>query len=171
MRYFMAGGLGRGEADDLAQHTLLLALRGLGQLREPDKLLPWLFAIARRVRARARLRHGFERRHRAGEEELAAAASVEPGVDVLWCDRRRLERLEEAIATLPPQQRQCLLMRVREEASYADIASTLRLSPNTVRNHLAQARQALRAALASGPRLVRPARHMHLSEDAPPNGG
>jgi DNA-directed RNA polymerase specialized sigma24 family protein len=40
-----------------------------------------------------------------------------------------------------------LLLRVREELSYDEIAEMLRLSVNTVRNHLAEARKNLRRML------------------------
>jgi RNA polymerase sigma-70 factor (ECF subfamily) len=62
----------------------------------------------------------------------------------------RLRAVDSAIEALPPQQRQCLLLRAVEELSYEEIAATLRLSVHTVRNHLAQARQSLRRQLGDG---------------------
>jgi RNA polymerase sigma factor (sigma-70 family) len=54
------------------------------------------------------------------------------------------------MAKLPSRQRQCLLLRVREEMSYQEIAAVLRLSPLTVRNHIAQAKESLRRIVAPG---------------------
>jgi RNA polymerase sigma-70 factor, ECF subfamily len=173
LRYFMAGGLARSEAEDLVQQTMLLVLRGLGQLREPEKLLPWLFAIARRVRARARRRQHVERA-RHGEADLDSLKEAGPGMEARSGLRRRLRRLDPAIAALPRQQRQCLLLQVREELSYAEIADALCLSRNTVRNHLAQARRALKLALDGGTDLVpqAPGPHLpHRSRPMLPEGG
>lgn len=149
-RYFVAGGFSRADADDLVQQTLLRLLRGLPQLRDPQKLIPWLFAIARRVRAGAWGRGRGERDRQAGalpmEDLPAPHAEVEAGLSARW----RLQRLERAIDALPAQQRQCLLLRVRDEQPYQEIAAALRLSLHTVRNHLAQARKALRQTIESG---------------------
>ncbi|SRR5258705_5686029 len=59
-------------------------------------------------------------------------------------DEKRLAEVSAAIEDLPSQQRRCLLLRVQHELSYEEIADTLRLSVNTVRNHLAEARKNLR---------------------------
>ena len=52
--------------------------------------------------------------------------------------------MRRALRLLPAQQRRCLVLRVDQEFSYEAIADRLGLSPHTVRNHLAQARRALR---------------------------
>jgi len=41
------------------------------------------------------------------------------------------------------------MLRVRDELSYEEIASTLRLRRNTVRNHIAEAKRNLRRVLAA----------------------
>lgn len=56
----------------------------------------------------------------------------------------RLERTWQAIEKLPAPQKQCLIMRARHEMSYEEIATVLRLSIRTVRNHLREARLRLR---------------------------
>ncbi len=47
--------------------------------------------------------------------------------------------IEHAIENLPPQRKQIYLLSKREGMKQSDIASHLHISPNTVRNHLAQA--------------------------------
>ena len=63
-------------ARDLAQDTWLRVLRGVTSLREPAKLRPWLFGIARRV-AMDRLRFEYVRRvaDDVDFDELPAAES------------------------------------------------------------------------------------------------
>jgi RNA polymerase sigma factor (sigma-70 family) len=51
--------------------------------------------------------------------------------------------LREAIEGLAPQQRLCMELRVYQERSVQEIAKALRISPETVKAHLFQARQRL----------------------------
>ena len=57
--------------------------------------------------------------------------------------RERLEALREAIGELPPKQRLCMELRVYQDRSMQEIAAALRISPETVKAHLFQARQRL----------------------------
>jgi RNA polymerase sigma factor (sigma-70 family) len=58
-----------------------------------------------------------------------------------------LARYRAALEMLPPQQKRCLILRVRDELPYGEIARTLHLSVHTVRNHLQAARKSLRDLL------------------------
>lgn len=146
VRFFCAGPWPREEAEDLAHRTFALALRHRHQLANEASLLPWLFAIARNVRTSARRQWLRRRRVEVGGLELAderAAAEPPPEGE----REERLVRLRQALTELPPRQRQCLLLQLREGLSYEEIGRTLALSPDTVRNHLAQARANLRRLL------------------------
>lgn len=57
--------------------------------------------------------------------------------------QERLEALREAIGELAPKQRLCMELRVYQERSMQEIATALRISPETVKAHLFQARQRL----------------------------
>jgi RNA polymerase sigma-70 factor (ECF subfamily) len=57
--------------------------------------------------------------------------------------QERLEALREAIGELAPKQRLCMELRVYQERSVQEIAAVLRISPETVKAHLFQARQRL----------------------------
>ena len=57
--------------------------------------------------------------------------------------RERLEALRDAIGELPPKQRLCMELRVYQDRSMQEIAAVLRISPETVKAHLFQARQRL----------------------------
>jgi RNA polymerase sigma factor (sigma-70 family) len=54
-----------------------------------------------------------------------------------------LEALRNAIGELAPKQRMCMELRVYQERSVQEIAVALRISPETVKAHLFQARQRL----------------------------
>ena len=57
--------------------------------------------------------------------------------------QERLAALREAIEELPRKQRLCVELRVYQERSVKEIAVALRISPETVKAHLFQARQRL----------------------------
>ena len=57
-------------------------------------------------------------------------------------------RIQEAVDALPLRQRQVLLLRWQQQASYDEIAETLGISPKTVAIHVGRAIQRLREILA-----------------------
>lgn len=144
-RYFRAHGFPADDADDLVQNTLARVFQGVQHLENESKFMPWLFTIARNVRLSA-----IEQRHRTISEVPIDSVDAErdpnpPGGDEI--DQSLIDQLWRTIAELPAQQRQCLMLRVRDGLAYEEIARTLRLSVHTVRNHLAQAKKSLRRVL------------------------
>ena len=59
------------------------------------------------------------------------------------------ERLREAIATLPPEFREVLLLREFEDYSYKEIADIVEVPIGTVMSRLSRARQHLRQRLTA----------------------
>jgi RNA polymerase sigma-70 factor (ECF subfamily) len=149
-RYFESAGFSPEDAQDLVQKTLVRVFKGIGGLREEEKFLAWLFSIARNV-----LRTAVVERREAARMSLPleAVADVPDGADGPAGrgdekDREtRIAAVWRAIERLPLRQRQCLPLQIRDELSTEEIAATLRLSVNTVRNHLAAARKSLRRIL------------------------
>jgi RNA polymerase sigma-70 factor (ECF subfamily) len=141
LRYFRAASFSPEDAEDLVQKTLARVFQGIGGVREEEKLLAWLFTVARNVRNTA-----FERRppRALPLEAVPELRDTKEGDATHERRERRIEAVWRAIESLPPRQRQCLPLQVRDGLSYEEIAATLRLSVNTVRNHLAAARESLR---------------------------
>jgi RNA polymerase sigma factor (sigma-70 family) len=123
----------REEAEDVVQETLLRAYLGLATLREPERFGSWLGTIAVNL---ARMRRRRPRRETMPLEELAAPAldEVETGVGA-------------ALAALPREARELLLMHYVEGLSCAEIADRLSLSSGAVRVRLHRARERLRGLL------------------------
>jgi RNA polymerase sigma-70 factor (ECF subfamily) len=145
LAYFRARGAAARDAEDLVQEALSRVFRSVGELRDVERFLPWLFTIARRVaQDQARENSRFVAMPEGDAERLVDG---QQGAEESGVVNERRAALRLAIESLPSQQRRCLLLRVDEELSYDDIGALLRLSVLTVRNHLAQARKALRSAL------------------------
>lgn len=70
------------------------------------------------------------------------------GPDQDLADRETAAAIREAVDTLPPRQRQVLLLRWQQQASYDQIAASLGISAKTVAIHLGRAIQRLREILA-----------------------
>jgi RNA polymerase sigma-70 factor (ECF subfamily) len=147
LRYFHKAPFTREDAEDLVQKTLLLVFQHQGELEQEERFVGWLYAIARNVKLTE-----LERRRAEGRVVFGSASDApEPRVEAageraLQKDEQR-EALYAAMETLPARQRQCLLLRVRDELSYDEIASLLRLNLLTVRNHIAEAKKTLRRQL------------------------
>ncbi len=144
-RYFRAHGFPADDADDLVQNTLARVFQGVQHLEHESKFMPWLFTIARNVRLSA-----IEQRHRTISEVPIDSVDAErdpspPGGEEE--DQALIDEVWRRIAELPAQQRQCLMLRVRDGLAYEEIARTLQLSVHTVRNHLAQAKKSLRRSI------------------------
>jgi RNA polymerase sigma factor (sigma-70 family) len=130
-------------AGDLAQDTWMRVLRGIGALREPAKLRPWLFGIARRV-AMDRLRSEYVRRG-ADDVDLEEL----PGADSTQYMEADLETIDTALIGLPIAEREMLTLFYLREFSLAEIAAMLAMPVGTVQSRLFRARQELRHALES----------------------
>ncbi|MCP5284430.1 MAG: RNA polymerase sigma factor [Burkholderiaceae bacterium] len=132
-------------ADDLTQDALTKAVARLGQLRDPDRLRPWLFGIlvnAWRDHLRA-LRPGED--IDALEETLVCAS---PTPEQQASQAELVAAMRAAVARLPVGQRQVIALVDLEECGYAETAAILGIPVGTVMSRLHRGRAALRAALA-----------------------
>ena len=144
------------DAEDVAQETVLKALKALHTFRAESKFSTWLVSIAINE-GRARLRHGrvlrFESIDQAPTEE---DSGFTPAVITDWrevplqaLERKELrELLQKAMASLPEIYREVLLMRDVEEFSIAETAVALGVSDGVVKTRLLRARLMMQKILA-----------------------
>jgi RNA polymerase sigma-70 factor, ECF subfamily len=151
-RYVRAPGL----AEEIVQDIFLAMWRRRDRWGEGEvlDLRRYLFRAVQN-RAVSLLRR---ERLEAETQERAQRGLAETGVGQFTAaagapaDRSELvERLERAIAELPPRARETLLLRVRRQLQNAEIAEVLGVSVKAVEANLARAVTALRQAL--GPRI------------------
>jgi RNA polymerase sigma-70 factor (ECF subfamily) len=106
---------------------------------------PWLYGIATRLVARHR--RAEARRIRATARlasERATPADATELVDDRVDAAARWPGVADAVAELPPGERDALLLFVWEELSYEEIAAALGVPVGTVRSRLNRARRRLR---------------------------
>jgi RNA polymerase sigma-70 factor (ECF subfamily) len=131
------------DAEDAAQESFLVALQRLEECRSPERFGGWLMTI---VRNRSR---NLVRRESLRESDPVpdAASGRGPTPDRVTERVELRERLEDALATLPPVQREIVLLHDLEGWKHREIAERLDIPSGTVRSHLHFARKALRALL------------------------
>lgn len=111
----------REDAADATQDTFLIAYQRLGQLRDPGRLTPWLYAIAR-SRCLDRIRDRGRQRPTGDLEPLSPAEPPATG-GVESAELRRL--VWEAAAGLAPGDRTVLDLHLRQGLSGGELADAL----------------------------------------------
>jgi RNA polymerase sigma factor (sigma-70 family) len=130
-------------AQDVAQEAMLRALRYFHAFRGGEAK-PWLLRIVRNTWTDMRAKSGANDRP-LEEIEDRAAEGPDPEQSALAGDRRR--HVVAALAALPAEAREILVLREVEDCSYKHIAAVLDLPIGTVMSRLARAREKLAAEL------------------------
>jgi len=140
------------EAEDLVQETYVRAIPAMGGLRPNSNTKAWLFTILRNIwfnqlRKRRRDLPSVQ----TDTEDGPVDNLVNPGKDSyeIYVGKVEVRRVRAAIAQLPLDFREVILLREFEELSYQEIASLLDCPPGTVMSRLARARTKLRVLLSS----------------------
>jgi RNA polymerase sigma-70 factor (ECF subfamily) len=146
----------REDAEEVAQETLMKVFESADQLREPEKVKPWVFRIAKNACLTKRRKSIFApsrelsldefmpAKHRDGDQirlEIADWSSLPDG-KTLQSEMREL--LEKAIRDLPETYRSVVLLRDMEELSTQETAHILDVSEDVVKTRLHRARLAIR---------------------------
>lgn len=144
VRLMMSTGRDRDAAEDVAQEAFLRAYRSLGQFRGQSTFRTWLYQIATNV-ARTHSARGRDRKEvQEPEQGQAQDRASEENVE------RRLiahDQLRKALAELPDDWREALVLRDIEGLEYKEISEMLKIPMGTVESRIFRGRQRLKAAL------------------------
>lgn len=145
--------LNASEAEELAQETFVRLWQQRAKYRADAVFRPWIFAIAVNL-ARNRLRWWRSRPEVALEEwsELegsgADASGAGNGGGGAALERaERAKAVREAVAALPTELREALVLFEYEQMSQAEIALAVGATAKAVENRVRRARERLREAL------------------------
>lgn len=131
------------EAEDAVQSTFLRVYKSLGKGTAPEYEAAWLYKIAHNVCLSRRevvgRRRAFETPQDLDEIEYALAAPE--------TRREELAGLSDALADMPPNLRQAILLREWQGLSYAEIAVAMDTTVSAVETLIFRARKHLAAAL------------------------
>lgn len=139
----------RANAEDLVQEAFFKAFRAFHQFQEGTNCKAWLMTILRHT-------HLDHVRKTAKEPPFEPWDEVEPRVDGSQLSAEQIEfalekaleaEVEQALRTLPSQQRLAVILADLEEMSYEEIARVLDCPVGTVRSRLHHGRALLRRRL------------------------
>jgi RNA polymerase sigma-70 factor, ECF subfamily len=139
------------EAGDLAQEALLRAWQMLPSYRGESRFTTWLYRLV--VNLGLNLLVRLRRQSRGmplGEEAMPEAADEAADPQRLHDAREMQENLWRQVDALPDKYRLVIALYYQQERSYQEIAEITQLPINTVKTHLARARQMLAANLTGG---------------------
>lgn len=154
--FFMRRGFSAEESRDLAQETFLRVFKHIEGFRGESSVETWLFQVAANLykntlRSQATLKRDAQEVPLDTEEGGTAVEDRgprEPGQLASLLAQERARKLRDALEDLPPQMRQAVFLRIDQDLKYREIAVVMRVSIETVKAHLYQARQQLREKLA-----------------------
>ena len=115
----------RDAAADCVQDAFCIAATRLPQLREPDKLRPWLYSIARNEALR-RIR---ERRREEPSNDLPDSESGDPGPDMLAARTELADLIADAAGGLSDRDRAVLELAFHHGLDGPELADALGVSP------------------------------------------
>jgi RNA polymerase sigma-70 factor (ECF subfamily) len=139
----------RSDGDDLFQEALIRALAKLETLRDEAAFKPWLYRIVITVH-RNRSRTAFWRRFlQLGERETATDSPHASGDYRVaeWSPdaAEAARRARQALAALPPEQREAIVLFEIEGWLVEEIATLHGVSASAIKSRLARGRTRLRA--------------------------
>ena len=142
LRFFRSQGSSREFAEDLLQETWLRIHRVRHTYRPGEPVLPWVYAIARRVRV-----DYYRRRARLEKREIASDSlhlfpEVSPEKDA--------PSFGELLAPLPESQREVLTMLKVNGLSLEEVARATASTVGSVKQKVRRAYSRLRVLLSTG---------------------
>ena len=142
-RYARALTGDRSRADDLVQDTLARALAKLDLWQPGSDLRAWLFTLMHNL---------FVNQLRSNRlPETALDEALDTPVSGGQLEALAVRDIHEALARLPAEQREVLLLVGLEQFGYAEAAQVLGVPTGTVMSRLSRARERMRRMLADEP--------------------
>ena len=128
------------EAEDAVHDVFVALARGRERLRYVEDLDAYVFASLRHAIAARADRRRIEQRH---WERFAAI----PVIAAQSADAADQGEVSAALAALPPEQREIVVMKIDGGLTFAQIAQALSISPNTAASRYRYAMEKLRKLL------------------------
>ena len=142
------------DANDLAQETFVRVFKSRNSFRTSEKFTTWLYTIAAnlaRNHFRWRSRHpnvSLETKNAETEQTLGSTLTSDiPAPNEQAVAEERAKAVRAAVAKLPEDMREAIVLCEWEELSMAEAAAILKTTPKAVESRLYRARQLLRERL------------------------
>lgn len=135
----------RDAAADCVQDVFCSAATQLTKLRDPDRLRPWLYAIARNEA----LRCIRDRRRERVSDELPEQASHEAGPDTLAARTELADLIAQAAGGLSDRDRTVLELAYQHGLDGPELADALEVSPSNANRMVSRLRDTIESSLGA----------------------
>ncbi len=143
------------DARDATQETFFAAYRNLARFRGEAQVSSWLHRIAinhcisRQRRAKVRSETDLPEEKEVADDEQMWAASARAASPVAATERgERAAAVRRAVASLPPELKEVIVLKEFEEMTFQQIADTLGIPLSTIKSRLYTGLKQLRMKLA-----------------------
>lgn len=127
------------DAEDITFDTFIRCFKALNRFDRNRKFSTWLFTIAHNLVI------DFYRKNKQEYEYFDERHAIKDDFVQEYDKKKKLEMIEQALAKLPPLDREIVLLFHREENSYQEISEILKIPITTIKTRLHRARKRLRA--------------------------
>ena len=141
LRAFVARRVAPEDVDDLLQDVLLKVHRGLGSVEDSERLMGWIYRVARNAVT------DHHRRRRPHDPLDADAVAAEEAAEDPPARRLAAKWLVATLSDLPERHREALELVELEGLTQRELAARLDLTPSGARTRVQRARAALRDRL------------------------
>ncbi len=138
-------------AEDIVQEAFVRVLTNLDRFDFRYRFSTWLFTIARRLYLNAIAKHRPAYDTDMVGSWKSSAASPEAPVEADEQQEARRDTLQAALLTLPPDQREVVILFHQHDWPIALIARHLDMPEGTVKSHLHRGRKRLRTHIEVAP--------------------
>ncbi len=144
------------KAEEVFQEVFMKLLERADRFQAEGSFKAWFWSLARnhcidRIRYHARRPEIPESALGSGESDdshpLDRWAHQKADAEEMAYDRELTSHLQEALATLPPDQRETFLLKERGGLTFDEIAQSMKVSVNTAKSRMRYALRSLRRAL------------------------
>jgi RNA polymerase sigma factor (sigma-70 family) len=135
-------------AEDVVQQVFTALWKGSGYDIKRGAVSTWLMSVTHHKSIDVLRREAPRRKRIASEQALLEVAVTGPGPDEEAWMRLRAERTREALKTLPPEQRELLLLAYYGGYTQSEIAGLTGLPLGTVKSRTLTAMRKLRTLLS-----------------------
>ena len=142
------------DAEDLAQEAFIRAWRSLGSFQYTSQFSTWLYRLTTNIcidflRSQKRRKVVSLTMLRDDEDSQWDLPDTEPLPEQQMIAAEDRAALARALASLDPDYRQVLTLRIVNECSYQQISQILGIAEGTVKSRLSRAREQLRKKMAA----------------------
>lgn len=138
----------RAAAEDLVQETYMKALKGFSSFHQGTNFRAWIYRILRNTFLTSRA--GLAASVSLDTDDAPAEPATHETPESVLVARVEQSAIQNALAELPVNFREIILLCDLEEMSYREISQTLSIPIGTVMSRLSRARKAMRTLLTAG---------------------